>query len=180
MATNANVFISYASDTRPLAEQLTRDLKSQGMEPWVDFKDLQPGHLWKEELERAIDEAHWLLILVGSNSRATRWQEKEWSTALARTWLDREKHLLPIVFGQDGPPPFLQNWVALTIDPETESSTWTRKVIDVLRNRRNEGANRGPKVREARQERLDEIRQAAEILRQGQPDIPPADPDHSK
>lgn len=43
MATGTNVFISYASDTKPLAEELARALESQGIEPWVDFKDLQPG-----------------------------------------------------------------------------------------------------------------------------------------
>src|SRR6266446_6666256 len=62
-ATNPNVFISYASDTKPLAEELTRALESQGIEPWVDFKDLQPGQRWREELERAIDAAQWFVIL---------------------------------------------------------------------------------------------------------------------
>jgi len=57
MATGTNIFISYASDTKPLAEELTRALESQGIEPWVDFKDLQPGQRWREELERAIDAA---------------------------------------------------------------------------------------------------------------------------
>ena len=51
MATGTNVFISYASDTKPLAEELTRALESQGIEPWVDFKDLQPGQRRREELE---------------------------------------------------------------------------------------------------------------------------------
>lgn len=180
MASGASVFISYASDTKPLAEELTKALESQGIEPWVDFKDLHPGQRWREELERAVEEAHWLLILVGSESRATRWQEAEWSAALARTWVDREKQLLPIVFGKDDPPPFLRNWVALRVNPDTEASTWTRKVIDVLRNLRNETTHAGPKSREERQKRLEEIRKAVEALREGQSDAPPAAPDPSR
>src|SRR5215467_12218559 len=99
MVSGTNVFISYASDMKRLAEELTRALESQGLEPWVDFKDLHPGQRWKEELERAVDWAQWFIILVGSDSRATPWQEAEWSAALARTWADREKKLLPVVFG---------------------------------------------------------------------------------
>jgi nucleotide-binding universal stress UspA family protein len=180
MASAANVFISYASDTKPLAEELTKELESQGIEPWVDFKDLHPGQRWSEELERAIEEAQWVLVLVGSDSRATPWQEAEWRAVLAHTWVHREKRLLPIVFGQDDPPPFLRNWVALRVNPDTEASTWTRKVIDVLRNLRKEPVHPGQKSREERQKRLEEIQQAAEGLRELQPDTLPAEPDSSK
>lgn len=95
MASGTNVFISYGSDTKRRAEELTRELESQGMEPWVDFKDLRPGQRWREELERAIDASEWLVILVSSDSRATPWQEAEWSAALARTWADRKKKTAP-------------------------------------------------------------------------------------
>lgn len=180
MGSSANVFISYASDTKPLAEELTKELESQGIEPWVDFKDLHPGQRWREELDRAIGEAQWLLILVGSDSRATPWQEAEWSTALARTWEDREKRLLPIVFGHADPPPFLRNWVPLRVNPDTESSTWTQRVLDVLRNVRNEAIHSGPKSREERQRRLEEMREAAEALRETGADAPPSEPGPSK
>jgi hypothetical protein len=49
-----------------LAEELTKELESQGIEPRVDFKNLRPGHRLSEELERALDEAQWLVILAGS------------------------------------------------------------------------------------------------------------------
>jgi hypothetical protein len=180
MATSENVFISYAWDTKPLAEELTKELESQGIEPWVDFKDLHPGQRRREELERAIDEAQWLLILVGSDSRTTPWQEAEWSAALARTWENRDKRLLPIVFGHDDPPPFLRNWVALRVNPDAEASTWTGRVLDVLRNARNEAVHAGSKSREERQRRLEEIKEAAEAMREGPPGPSPAERDPSK
>jgi hypothetical protein len=174
MASGTNVFISYASDTKRWAEELTRALKSQGMEPWVDFKDLHPGQRWREQLERAIDASEMLVILVGSGSRATPWQEAEWSAALTGTWADREKKLLPVIFGEGDPPPFLRNWVSLRIDPESEAATWTRDVLDALRSLRNKAVHStGPQNREERQERLDEVRKAAEELRKQQPDDPP-------
>jgi len=170
MAASANVFISYASDTKPLAEELTRDLEKQGIEPWVDFKDLRPGQRVSEELQRAIDRAAWFVVLVGSRSRTTPWLEAEWSAALARTWESEDKRLLPIVFGDGQLPPFLRNWVALRVNPDTEASTWTRKVLDVLRSVRSVAAAHDVgKGRTEFQQRLEELNHAAEALREDQP-----------
>jgi hypothetical protein len=170
MAAGANVFISYASDTKPLAEELTRDLEKQGIRPWVDFKDLHPGQRLSEELHRAIDEAAWFVVLVGSTSRTTPWLEAEWSAALARTWESEDKRLLPVVFGDSQLPPFLRNWVALRVNPDTEASTWTRKVLDVLRSvRRAPAVHDAGKGRAEFQERLRELNHAAEALRDDQP-----------
>src|SRR5690242_20224381 len=172
MATGTSVFISYASDTKPLAEELTKALESQGIEPWVDFK-MRPGQRSREELQRAIDAAQWFVILVGSKSRATPWQEAEWSAALARSWADREKKVLPVVFGEGDAPPFLRNWVSLRINPEREASTWTHHVLGALWNLEAvQGSS--PQSRAERHERLDHIRKAAQELRKGQPEEPPA------
>lgn len=174
MTSELNVFISHGADTKPLAEELTQALESQGIEAWVDFKDLRPGQRWKDELERAIGAANCVVILVGSGNQATAWQEAEWSTALARTWADTGKRLIPVVFGQTEPPPFLRNWVSLRVDPAKEPSTWTRHVLDALRSARNETVHGiGIQNRRERQERLDEISKVAEELREGPPDNPP-------
>lgn len=174
MGSSSSIFISYAADARDRAQELTRALASQGIEAWVDFKDLRPGQRWKEELERAISAAHWLLILVGPGDRATAWQEAEWSTALARSWADGDKQLLPIVFGEAEPPAFLRNWVSLRVDPDKEPTTWTHHVLDALREVRNEAVHdvAGQNWRE-RQKRFDEIGKAAQELRECQPDDPP-------
>lgn len=173
MKDRTNVFISHTWDTKSLAEELIKALEKQGIEAWVDFKDLRPGHRWKEELERAIDWAAFIVFLLTPESQATPWQEAEWGAALARTWMDNDKKLLPVVFGKTDPPPFLRDWVSLRIDPKTEASVWTREVLNALWKLRNEEAHRsGSADRAERQRRLDELRNAAEKLRQGQPDHP--------
>jgi hypothetical protein len=178
MASDADVFISYAADTKPWAQELTQALESQGIQAWVDFKDLRPGQRWRDELERAIGAAHWLLILIGPGDRATPWQETEWRAALARSWEDRDKHLLPVIFGETETPPFLRNWVPLKVNPDKEPTSWTRHVLDALREVGNEAVEdvRGRNRRE-RQQRFDEISEAAEELRGGQRDEPPIEPE---
>lgn len=169
------MFISYAADTKPLAEELTCALESQGIEAWVDFKDLRPGQRWKDELDRAIGAARYMLILVGPTSRATAWQEAEWSAALARAWADTDTRILPIIFGQMEPPPFLRSWVYLRVDPNKEPSTWTRHVVDALQSVRYEAAHGAQAAnRFERQKRLDELSHAAEELRKGEAETPSA------
>lgn len=174
MGRTSEVFISYATDTKPLAEELTRALQSQGIEAWVAFKDLHPGQRWKDELERAVENARWVLVLVGPNSRATAWQEAEWSTALAKTWADSDKRMLPVVVGATEPPPFLRKWVPVRVDPVAEPATWTQRVLDALRSARNRAVHDlAPRDRRERDERLTEISKAAEELRKQQADEPP-------
>lgn len=176
MPSSADIFISYASDLQPMAEELTNALESQGLAPWSDFKDLRPGDNLQVEIEKALGEAKWVLILVGSDRRVSRRVEAEWSAALAAAWADPEKRLLPIVFGPEEPPPFLRNWVALQVSPGTETATWTRQVIDVLRNRRTD-AGAARQRREERRMRLEEIAHAVEALPEGPADAPPRAPE---
>ena len=52
-----DVFISYASDTKSLTEELARALEREGIHAWADFKDLKPGQLLKDEIEEALERA---------------------------------------------------------------------------------------------------------------------------
>lgn len=177
MAGESSVFISYTNGTKPRAQELTRALESEGIESWVDFKDLRPGQRWKEELDRAIMAARFVVILVGADNRATAWQEAEWSTALARSWEDSDKRLLPVVFGETETPPFLRNWVPLRVASDQDPATWTHRVLDALQEGRGEVAKEvAGQNRRERQNRLDEIGRAARELRHDAPDELPIEP----
>jgi len=160
-----NVFVSYASDTRPLAEELTRALNNEGIESWVDFKDLQPGQQSQVELDRAIDHAQCFLILVGPKSPSSRWLEEEWRKCLTNAWTDSGKRVLPVVVGSSDPPPFLRNWVSLKVDPTAEPLTWTKRVVDALESI-NSKVPKGldSKSRRQRDKRLLEMSAAIELL----------------
>src|ERR1035438_9311078 len=176
MATESDVFISYATDTKPLAEQLTQALQTQGFHAWADF-NLRPGQVWQDEIERALEDARSFLILVSPTSRAGSWQEVEWRAALAKVWSDSDKRLIPVLVGGTEPPPFLRNWVSLIVDPAAEPANWTRHVVDALLSAPNElvHAPSAGSWRE-RQRRFDEISRMAEELRKDEPDhrhLPP-------
>jgi len=163
------VFISYAGESKDLVQELSNALEGAGITTWVDFKDLRPGQRLNDELEHAIADAAWIVILVGPDLRASRWQEAEWRAALVHDWSSPEKRLLPVVVGETETPPFLRTWVSLKVDPVAEPATWTRHVIEALGSARGEAEY---KLSDAswleRRHRLDEIASAAEEMRRGQ------------
>jgi hypothetical protein len=168
MATTSDVFISYADDTQPLAEELTKAFETRGIQAWVAFKDLQPGQNWRDELDRAVEQAQWLLILAGPDNRTAPRQEAEWQAALTSAWADSNKKMVPVVVGGSATPAFLRRWPPLMVDPAAEPGTWTRRVLDVIQS----GANRPlrgltPEEKWEREQRLTEIGKAAEELAKG-------------
>jgi hypothetical protein len=170
MVTESGVFISYAADTKPLAEQLTQALQTQGFHAWADFKDLRPGQVWQDEIERALEDARSFLILVSPTSRAGSWQEVEWRAALAKVWTDSDKRLIPVLVGGTEPPPFLRNWVSLIVDPAAEPANWTRHVVNALLSAPNERVPASiDRNRRERERRLDEMSRTAEELGKNEP-----------
>lgn len=62
------VFISYATPDLPDARRLAADLTALGMEVWLDQDRLLPGQPWREEIQRAIRESRFFLVLLSSRS----------------------------------------------------------------------------------------------------------------
>ena len=50
------VFISYVKENTEIVDRLYQELKSYGIQVWLDRKDLAPGLRWKREIRRAIQQ----------------------------------------------------------------------------------------------------------------------------
>jgi hypothetical protein len=63
------VFISYASQDKPVVQELSRNLASEGwIDPWVDEKKLLPGQDWRAKIEEAVETSDIVIICLSSNS----------------------------------------------------------------------------------------------------------------
>jgi len=159
------VFISYANDSKPLAEELTQAFSNEGITVWADFKDLRPGDQWRIKLEQAIKASNLFLFLISPNIQMSPWQELESQTALAKAWTDSKTKVLPVVTGSSEPPPFLRNWVTLKVDPKAEPLTWTKRVVDAVQSNHPPTIRALPaKSKRERAKRLNEIGRAAKAL----------------
>lgn len=66
------VFISYAREDRDRAEELYRNLRSEGFDAWIDSHDLLPGAHWKSEIRRIVRAAQYMVILLSERSMTKR------------------------------------------------------------------------------------------------------------
>lgn len=65
------IFISYAREDYPTAKRLFDTLRSMpDLEPWLDKESLLPGVDWKEAILRAIDQSHFVILLLSNHSIA--------------------------------------------------------------------------------------------------------------
>ncbi|MDX2378538.1 MAG: FHIPEP family type III secretion protein [Acidimicrobiia bacterium] len=75
---NIKVFVSYSSIDASLAKRLANDLRTHGFEVWLDQWNLIVGTEFGPEIERGVDDADFLIVLLTSNSVTSDWVEREW------------------------------------------------------------------------------------------------------
>ncbi len=68
MKPETQIFISYASEDREIAEKLYDDLKQAGVTPWMAYKNIFSGQKWKLKINEAIKNSSYFLALLSSNS----------------------------------------------------------------------------------------------------------------
>lgn len=76
------VFLSYSRTDGPLAADLARRLRKADV--WIDYRDLEPGRSWTEQLLAEVDAADVLVLLVSPRSLASDHVGQEWRRAQAR------------------------------------------------------------------------------------------------
>jgi hypothetical protein len=63
------VFISYASQDKPVVQEFSRRLAGEGwIDPWVDEKKLLPGQDWRTKIEEAVETSDIVIICLSNNS----------------------------------------------------------------------------------------------------------------
>jgi nucleoside 2-deoxyribosyltransferase len=127
-----HVFLSYSRNDSEFALKLAADLKSLGIDPWVDVADLLPGQDWRLEIEKAIQSADFMLVLVSSHSAVSDWVMKETEAALRGA-----QRVIPVIVDAESKltiPVRLRalQWVDLS-DPNTYESRLRTFAAELLR-----------------------------------------------
>jgi hypothetical protein len=61
------VFISYANQDAEAAKRLNDDLKSRGVNTWLDKECIIPGEKWEIAIKKAIEDSQFFLAVLSSN-----------------------------------------------------------------------------------------------------------------
>lgn len=72
-----NVFVSYSSKNKVLAERLARDLNEAGLNVWIDFRRIHGGEAWREKIFEGIAWADALALILTPDSVNSEWVRRE-------------------------------------------------------------------------------------------------------
>ncbi len=87
------IFFSYSRFDSPFALKLAKDLRESGAEIWVDQLDIQAGSHWDAAVEKALDNAACVLVILSPTSIVSPNVMDEVSFAL-----ETGKRIIPVLF----------------------------------------------------------------------------------
>lgn len=93
----ADVFISYAREDRPAADQIARGLQAMGLECFWDT-EIPPGQTWADYIEGKLAACKTVIVVWSAHSVGSQWVREE-----ARMGRDKGK-LIPVVLDGAAPP----------------------------------------------------------------------------
>ena len=138
-----DVFISYSSKYRDLAERLELALEAEGHSTFVDRSELEPGQPFDEELRKAVAECDVFIFLVSPESVASgSYTLAELGLAQQR-WRHPGGRVLPVVVAPTpivSVPPYLK--AVTLLEPRGEVVAETLAAVARLRG----GARRWPLI----------------------------------
>jgi hypothetical protein len=110
------IFLCHSSQDKPVVRDLYKRLLSDGMQPWLDEKDLLPGHDWELEIRKAVKSTDVVIVCLSKNAISKRgFVQKEIRLALdvADEQPERTIFLIPLRLDECDVPQRLQaiQWV---------------------------------------------------------------------
>jgi len=87
------VFLSYSRKDLEFVEKLAGDLKKSGFEVWYDLSGLAGGAHWRREIEAAIKNSQYIVVVLSPDSVESEWVEREFLFAS-----DRARPIIPVMY----------------------------------------------------------------------------------
>lgn len=88
-----HLFISYSRSDKDFAQKLTDTLRDNGVEVFLDVQGIEAGEKWSTAIQRALDAAEVMLVVISPASMQSDNVEDEW-----QYFLDNKKPILPILW----------------------------------------------------------------------------------
>lgn len=90
-----DVFLSHNRSDKPAVEEIAKQIRSEGLNPWLDKWHLTPGKEWQNEIELALQRCNSCVVFIGPNGIGS-WQSEEMRAAIDRRATDPKKSFLVI------------------------------------------------------------------------------------
>lgn len=77
----AKIFVSYSRKDLRFVKKLVSDLEEAGLDVWRDLDDLDPGARFSSDIEKALRECQYVIVVLSPDSVASEWVEREYMFA---------------------------------------------------------------------------------------------------
>lgn len=106
---SVKVFLSYVSADAAVARDVARVLESEQFSVMTAADVAEPGEAWPAAVDRAIEQADVVLMLLSNSTRSSSWIDAEAAFALADAQAKPHKRVIPLFLARPGDviPPFL-------------------------------------------------------------------------
>jgi hypothetical protein len=78
-----DVFVSYSSKDKPVADAIVAGLEIKGIRCWVAPRDITPGSSWGESIIGALEGSRFMVIILSENSNRSKQVVREVERAVA-------------------------------------------------------------------------------------------------
>ena len=79
-----DVFISHASNDKPIVEKIVQDFKNAGISYWVDYEQIKFGDPITNKIEEGLAESKSVLVCISSSLGRSNWSMAEYGPILNR------------------------------------------------------------------------------------------------
>jgi hypothetical protein len=123
--TNEKIFLSYSRSDSDFAVKLSQDLKNSGAQIWLDQFDIKAGNRWDESIEKALNTAPIIIVILSQSSVGSENVMDEVSYAI-----ESGKTVIPVLLTECAIPLRLRR--LQHIDFTRDYARGLSKLIDVL------------------------------------------------
>ncbi|MFN8373390.1 MAG: TIR domain-containing protein [Anaerolineae bacterium] len=86
------VFISYSRRQKTFADRLARDLSDAGLDVWIDFRQIEGGERWRDEIYKGLEKSEGVVFCLSPDAIKSEWCRREVATARSQS-----KPVYPVV-----------------------------------------------------------------------------------
>lgn len=88
-----NIFMSYSRRELGFVDDLVSKLEAEGYNVWLDYRVLVPGTPWKGQIDKGLQDADTVLLVVSRASLASKYVALEW-----QHFLETNKRVILLIF----------------------------------------------------------------------------------
>lgn len=103
------LFISYSHEDEGFVKRLVPDLKKEGIDVWIDYKEMHVGDSIVEKINEAIADSDYLVVVLSPASIVSGWVKKEVSAGLIKEFERKSVTVLPVIARRCKIPPLLSD-----------------------------------------------------------------------